>query len=93
MANFTKYTNEEWGERMSNQEKQKQEPKKVIKQSPKKVTEAKFEVADLKEHSMELFGIKSYVFTGAFHGREDTAVTKDEAKKIIDNYLKGKGGK
>ncbi len=77
---------------MSNKE-QKQTSKKVTKQSPKKVAEPKFEVADLKEHSNELFDVKSYVFTGAFYGKENNPVTKEEAKNIINSYLKRKGGK
>lgn len=65
-------------------------PKPVQKAAP---AATKYRAADLKEHSRELFGVKTYVFAGAFYGKEQSSVTKEEAQKIIDNYLKGKGGK
>jgi hypothetical protein len=49
--------------------------------------EIKFPIAQLRAHCQELFDVSQMVFDGAlFNGEEE--MTKKEAKKCIDTWLK-----
>ncbi|MGJ9460118.1 hypothetical protein [Oceanobacillus sp. CF4.6] len=48
----------------------------------------KFYLNDLREHSQELFGVKPEVLDGAFLNVKETQITKDEADKMIKDFLK-----
>lgn len=50
--------------------------------------ETKFHLFQLREHSQSLFGVKPEVFDGAFFNAKETQVTKSEAKKRIEAFLK-----
>ena len=47
----------------------------------------KFPISQLRAHCQELFGVSPVVFDGAFFGAQGE-MTKDEAKKRIDAWLK-----
>ena len=49
--------------------------------------ETKFPIAQLRAHCQELFEVSQVVFDGAFF-EMDGEITKKEAKKKIDSWLK-----
>ena len=49
--------------------------------------ERKFKVEKLRENSMQLFGITTSTFDGAFYGNKKTEMTKREAAAIICKWL------
>lgn len=51
--------------------------------------ESKFKKEKLREHSVELFGITTSTFDGAFYGAQGDEFSIAEAKKIIHTFLKG----
>ncbi|MCY8503932.1 hypothetical protein MOD00_20920 [Bacillus inaquosorum] len=53
----------------------------------KEKAENAFYIKDLREHSRELFGVKSEVFDGALFHVHKTSITKSEAKKLITQFL------
>ena len=64
---------------------------KVAKQKPKtvaKASEAKFYLYELREHSRDLFGVKPEILDGAFLNVRESQISKAEAKKYIDSFLK-----
>jgi hypothetical protein len=59
------------------------ETKKVIEND-----EPKFYLYELRQHSQKLFGVKPEVLDGAFFDYKETQVTKKEAEKRIQAFLK-----
>ena len=49
--------------------------------------EQKFKVEKLRENSVQLFGVTTSTFDGAFYGNKETEMTKKEAKAIICKWL------
>ena len=49
--------------------------------------EQKFKVAKLRENSVQLFGVTTSTFDGAFYGNKKTEMTKKEARAILDKWL------
>lgn len=49
--------------------------------------EQKFQIEKLREHCMELFGVTASTFDGAFYGKIETKLTKQEAQAIINKWL------
>ncbi|WP_153732532.1 hypothetical protein [Sporosarcina obsidiansis] len=77
--------------------KEKKE-KEVIEEVPVAVQgeseESLFYIHQLREHSRELFGVKPEVLDGVFRNYPSNQVSKTEAKKRIEEFLKKKvGGK
>ncbi|MGE8207680.1 hypothetical protein ACQKP0_24735 [Heyndrickxia sp. NPDC080065] len=50
--------------------------------------EQKFYLNELREHCRTLFDVKPEVFDGAFFNCKDEQVTKEEAQKRIEAFLK-----
>ena len=51
-------------------------------------TEPKFFLHELREHCRTLFDVKPEVFDGVFYNCKESQITKTEAKKKIDTFLK-----
>lgn len=73
--------------------KQQKKPVEAKKETTASVAstvykEAEFPVSELREHSRKVFGIKPEVFDGAFFNYEKASVSKKEAEKMIQGYLK-----
>lgn len=49
--------------------------------------EQKFKVEKLRENSVQLFGVTTSTFDGAFYGNKKTEMTKKEARAILDKWL------
>jgi len=58
-------------------------------QEKKKAPEPRYLKEKLREHSIELFGVTTSTFDGAFYGQEKEDFTKDEARAIIKTFLEG----
>lgn len=54
---------------------------------PSSNEEQKFQIEKLRAHCMELFGVTASTFDGAFYGRTETKLTKQEAQAIINKWL------
>nr|WP_252503277.1 hypothetical protein [Sporosarcina sp. Marseille-Q4943] len=52
-----------------------------------------FYLHELRQHSQELFGVKPEVFDGAVFGFKEIQMTKQEAEKRIQAFLKKPVGK
>ena len=49
----------------------------------------KFLIRKLREQCIKLFGVTTSTFDGAMYGIEETELSIDEAKAIIDHFLYG----
>ncbi len=56
-------------------------------------SETLFYIHELREHSRELFDVKPEVLDGVFARTKEIQVTKGEAKRRIDKFLKKTIGK
>ncbi|WP_139220286.1 hypothetical protein [Gracilibacillus orientalis] len=50
--------------------------------------ETEFPLYELREHSLELFGVKSEVIDGAFLNYKNVKATKKQAENLIKSFLK-----
>lgn len=70
----------------------KKNEKTVSKASEKvvtpKMTEPEFYIYQLREHSQKEFRVKSEVLDGALFDYTKSKITKSEAQKRIDSFLK-----
>ena len=55
--------------------------------------EPKYSVDKLRQNAIHLFGVSQSTFDGAMYGHTEAEYTIGEVKKIIDEWLHGKGGK
>lgn len=53
----------------------------------------KFSIEKLRQNSIALFGVTQSTFDGAMYGYKEKEFSIKEAKRIIDEWLYGKGGK
>lgn len=53
----------------------------------------KFSIEKLRQNSIALFGVTQSTFDGAMYGHKEKEFSIKEAKRIIDEWLYGKGGK
>lgn len=53
----------------------------------------KFPVEKLRQNSISLFGVTQSTFDGAMYGHNEKEFSIKEVKRMIDEWLYGKGGK
>ncbi|MGG3801791.1 hypothetical protein [Metabacillus fastidiosus] len=60
----------------------------ATEKSTVKAEEPKFYIHELREHSQEIFSVKPEILDGALFDYKDIKITKNEAKKRIESFLK-----
>jgi hypothetical protein len=54
----------------------------------KPASKPKYFLNDFRVHSQELFGVKPEVIDGAFLHVKESQITKEEAEKLVKDFLK-----
>lgn len=55
----------------------------------KQEAEQKYTVEKLRVYCVKLFGVTTSTFDGAMYGHEAESLTVEQARSIIENWLKG----
>ncbi len=66
----------------------KEKTNKVVEKEVPIKQESLFYIHQLREHSMDLFGVKPEVLDGVLYNVKEIQLTKTEVQKRIDAFLK-----